>query len=177
MRIEVMASTELPPDVRQALGALAAAVYPPEVIAALPGIDLAWARPQQSILVWDDGRLVAHVGVVARDVLLDGKAARIGGIGGVMTHPVAQGKGNASAALRRAEVLFASDPAIAFALLACPPPRVSFYTRLGWRRFGGTLLVAQPCGPIEFTVNAVLVLAIHGPAPQVGTLDLCGLPW
>jgi len=79
--------------------------------------------------------------------------------------------------MRRAAAFFASDPAIAFALLACPPPRVSFYERLDWRRFGGTLLVAQPSGIIEFTVNAVLALSIHGCAPQTGTLDLCGLPW
>lgn len=79
--------------------------------------------------------------------------------------------------LRRAADCFASDPAIAFALLCCPPQRVSFYERLGWRRFGGTLLVAQPSGTVAFAVNAVLVRAVHRPAPQAGTLDLCGLPW
>jgi aminoglycoside 2'-N-acetyltransferase I len=177
MDIAVTASADVPPDVRQAIGALSAAVYPPEVIATLPGIDLAWARPQRSLLVWDDGRLVAHVGVVVRDVLLDGQIVRIGGIGGVMTHPEAQGKGFARAAMRRAQDVFASDPAIVFALLVCPSSRVSFYERLDWRRFGGRLLVAQPAGAIAFTVNAVLVRPIHGIAPQTGTLDLCGLPW
>jgi len=177
MRIEMMSAADVPPAMRGALRALSAAVYPPEVVATLPGRDLAWARQQQSILVWEDGRLVAHVGLVVREVVLDGQGMRIGGIGGVMTHPAAQRQGYASAMLRRAADCFASDPAIAFALLCCPPQRVSFYERLGWRRFGGTLLVAQPSGTVEFAVNAVLVRAVHRPAPQSGTLDLCGLPW
>lgn len=177
MHIEITSAADVPPATREALRALSAAVYPPEVVATLPGIALAWARPQRSILVWDDERLVAHVGVVVREAVLDGQNIHIGGIGGVMTHPTAQGKGYASAAMRRAEGFFTSDPAIAFALLCCPPSRVSFYERLGWRGFSGRLLVEQPGGAIEFTVNAVLVRAVHHPAPSVGTLDLCGLPW
>jgi len=131
MRIEMMSAADVPPAMRGALRALSAAVYPPEVVATLPGRDLAWARQQQSILVWEDGRLVAHVGLVVREVVLDGQGMRIGGIGGVMTHPAAQRQGYASAMLRRAADCFASDPAIAFALLCCPPQRVSFYGSAG----------------------------------------------
>ncbi len=177
MRIEMTSAADVSPATWEALRALSEAVYPPEVVATLPGRDLAWARQQQSILVWEDGRLIAHVGMVVREVVLDGQGMCIGGIGGVMTHPEAQGNGFASAAMRRAEDVFASDPAIVFALLACPSARVSFYERLDWRRFGGRLLVAQPAGAIAFTVNAVLVRPIHGIAPQTGTLDLCGPPW
>jgi aminoglycoside 2'-N-acetyltransferase I len=177
MPIDMTADADLSHDGERELRALAAAVYPPAVIPTLPGSALAWARAERRILVRDGGCLVAHVGLLSRAVSLDGHTVRVGGILGVMTHPAARGRGHASAGMRCAAARFAREPDLAFALLTCPPARVPFYARLGWRRFGGRLLVAQPDGVIAFTVGAVLVLPVQGPAPEAGTLDLCGLPW
>lgn len=129
------------------------------------------------MLVREGEQIVAHVGVLVRDVLLDGRGVHVGGIGGVMTHPDRRGRGYASAALARAIAHLAADPELAFALLTCPPARAPFYRGRGWWPFVGRLLVAQPGGTLVFTATAVLVLPVHRRAPHAGTLDLRGLPW
>jgi len=115
--------------------------------------------------------------VLTRAVSLDGRALRIGGVGGVMTRPLARGRGHASAAWWHAAALLGVEPDCAFALLVCPTARAAFYARRGWRPFDGRLLIAQPGGTLPLAINAALVLPLHGPTARMGTLDLCGLPW
>ena len=164
---------------REALHALSMAVYPPAASAADPAQrQIAWASPEWGILVWDDaGALVGYVGIVARDVLLDGRAVRVGGIGGVKTHPAVRGQGYARAALGRAATFMADELGAAFGLLVCREELRPFYGGLGWQPFAGALLIEQPGGRVLFTFNRPLVLPLREPAPHAGTIDLCGLPW
>ncbi len=164
---------------REALRALAATVYPPAERAGDPvQKTIAWASPEWGILVWDDdGALVGYVGIVARDVTLDGRAVRVGGIGGVKTHPAVRGKGYARAALRRAAAFMADELAVAFGVLVCREGLLPFYGGLGWQPFAGALLVEQPGGRVPFIFNRPMVLPVREAAPPGGTLDLCGLPW
>lgn len=176
MDLALKAVADLTAEEEEARRALTRAVYPPGA-APTAGMGLTWAAPQWAVLAWEDGQLVSHVGIVTREATLDGRAVRIGGIGSVKTHPAARGQGHAGIALRRAVEFFAADPALAFALLVCLPPLVPYYGRLGWQPFGGTLLIEQPGGTVPFTANEVLILPVHAPAPQAGTIDLRGLPW
>ena len=178
MRVALKAVAELSPEERAALKALTAAVYPPDVVAASPGRHFSWAPPQYSVLVsTDDGELVSHVGLVVRAGSLDGAPKTIGGIGSVKTHPRAEGRGYASAGLRRAVAALATDHKVAFSLLVCQDHLVPFYGRSGWLIFGGRLLVEQPSGRTVFTINRPMVLPGQHAAPQAGDLDLNGLPW
>jgi len=153
-------------------------VYPPEVLAASPARHVTWAPVQWSVLVWSpEGALLSHVGLVVRHGALDGAPARIGGVGGVKTHPGAEGRGLASAALARAAAALREEHGVAFSLLVCRDDLLPFYGRLGWRPFAGRLLVEQPAGPTLFTVNRAMVLPGLGAAPGAGTIDLKGLPW
>ena len=178
MRLDLKPVADLSDEERVALRALTAAVYPPESLAASPGRSVQWVPAQWSILVWapDDG-LVAHVGIVIREGALDGKPVRIGGVGSVKTHPRAEGRGYASAALRRAAMVLENDHRVAFSLLVCQAHLLPFYARLDWLAFPGRLLVEQPGGPIVFTVNHPMVLAGQQPVPREGVIDLQGLPW
>jgi aminoglycoside 2'-N-acetyltransferase I len=164
---------------REALRALTTIVYPPAARAADPAQEtIAWASPEWGIPVWDDaGALVGYVGIVAREATLDGRAVRVGGIGGVKTHPAARGQGHARAALGRAAAFMADELGAAFGLLVCREELLAFYGALGWRPFAGTMLVEQPDGRVPFTFNRAMVLPLREPAPLAGTLDLCGLPW
>lgn len=164
---------------RGALRALAAAVYPPAASAADPAQQaIAWASPEWGILVRDDaGALVGYVGIVVRDAVLDGRAVRVGGIGGVKTHPAARGQGYARAALGRAATFMADELDVAFGVLVCREELLPFYGALDWQPFAGTLLVEQPGGRVPFTFNRPMTLPLREPAPHRGTLDLCGLPW
>jgi aminoglycoside 2'-N-acetyltransferase I len=164
---------------REALRALTAAVYP-HVEHATDAAQQAitWASPEWGILVWDDdGMLVGYVGIVAREATIDGRVVRVGGIGGVKTHPAARGKGYARAALGRAATFLADELGAAFGVLVCRGELLAFYGALGWQPFAGTMLVEQPGGQVPFTFNHPMVLPLREPAPRGGTLDLCGPPW
>ena len=177
MNIECTATEQMTDRQNKALQQLRAAVYPPEVIATLPGRFFTWASPQWSVLVWEQEELVSRVGLLVRDVLQDGRPKRIGGIGGVMTHPSKQGQGLASHALRAATERFDTELGVAYALLFCRPHLVPFYSRLDWKPFQGQLYVEQPQGKIEFSANGAMVLDGTERAPLAGSLDLNGLPW
>jgi hypothetical protein len=178
MRLEVKPAAELGDDERAALRALTAAVYPPDAVAARPGRHVRWAPVDFSVLVWDpEGELVSHVGLVVRAGTLDGAAVTIGGVGSVKTHPRAEGRGYASAGLRRAAAILRDEHRVAFSLLVCQEHLLSFYARLGWLAFPGRLVVEQPSGPTVFTINRAMVLPGLRPAPGDGTIDLNGLPW
>ncbi len=178
MRIDTARVADLSPTERDELRALTAAVYPPEDSASPPGTPVTWAAATWSIRVReDDGRLVAQVGMLTREAEINGARTLLGGIGGVKTHPKARGRGHAAAAMRTAATFLADECGVAFLLLVCLPPTVSYYERLGWRRFHGTLLVEQPGGTIPFTANLPMTLPGRDNAPLDGTINLCGQPW
>jgi aminoglycoside 2'-N-acetyltransferase I len=177
MNIELAEAGKLSVQQEKALDQLGEAVYPPEVAASLPGKSVTWASPQWSLLLWEQEELVTHAGLLVREILQDGTMRRIGGIGGVATHPAKQGRGFASQAMREAAKRFDTDFAVSYALLFCRSQLVPFYERLLWKPFMGKVFVDQPEGKVEFTVNGAMVLDVREPAPKSGTLDLNGLPW
>lgn len=154
--------------------AVSEAVYPPDAGAG-PSKSVEWARPERCVRVHAD-ELVSCVGVVIRDGTWEDRPVRIGGIGGVMTHPAARRKGYAEAGIQRAVEVF-RDEGVAFGLLVCKPHLLDYYGRLGWRAFDGVLLVRQQGESTTFVFNRVMTLAVGAAAPVSGTIDLCGLPW
>ena len=177
MKIEFVATEELSDSQKKALDQLRVAVYPPEVIATLPGRFFSWASPQWSVLLWDQDELVSRVGLLVREVYSAGTTKRIGGIGGVMTHPANQGHGLASQAMREASIYFDTNLNVPYALLFCRPHLIEFYRRLLWKPFQGKVYVEQPDGKVEFSGNGAMVLDVKEQAPLNGELDLNGLPW
>jgi GNAT superfamily N-acetyltransferase len=177
VRLDVKPVADFDADERAELAALTAAVYPPGA-AAGDGAGIRWARPEHGILVRDpDGALVAYVGLVVRAGSLDGAPVTIGGVGSVKTHPRWEGRGYASAGLRRAAAVLTGDHAVGFCLLVCRDALLPYYERLGWRAFPGRLLVEQPAGRVEFTHNRPMVLTGRRAAPAGGVIDLHGPPW
>ena len=177
MNIEFLEMSTLSDAQTEALKRLRAAVYPPEVLEASPARFFTWTPVQWSVFIWDSDELVARVGLVVRDVLDNGVAKRIGGIGGVATLPSRQGQGLASRAMREASKHFAEDLNVSYALLFCRPHLVEFYKRLGWKSFMGQVFVEQLQGKIEFSANGAMVLDVKEEATEQGILDLNGLPW
>lgn len=161
---------------RVAVSDLTRAVYPPDRSAGWAGQDVEWSAPEWCVRVSDSGALASYVGVYLRPAEADGRAALVGGIGNVKTHPAVRGRGLAAAGLLRAAGFFAEAGAD-FALLVCEPPLVGYYARLGWHPFGGRLVVRQRGAAVEFTLNRAMTLAVRSAGPVVGTIDLCGPPW
>ena len=177
IQIEFVATEDFSDRQQKGLDALRAAVYPPEVLETLPSRFFTWARPQWSMLLWEGNELRSRVGLLVRDVFHNNTPKRIGGIGGVATHPASQGKGYASQSMREAAKRFQEELQVDYALLFCRPQLVPFYNRLGWKSFEGKVFVEQPKARIDFTANGAMVLDVKEKAPLDGVLDLNGLPW
>lgn len=178
MTVTLHAVADLTAEDRAALRVLAEAVYPPDVAAAWPGRTLEWAAPEWCVVVRDaGGRAVCHVGVVVRDARCAGRPVRVGGIGGVKTHPAARGQGYATAAIGRALAFLRDEAAVAFALLVCEPGLIPFYGRLGWQPFPHDLLVTQRGATVPFTFNRPMALPLGTAVAPAEPLDLLGPPW
>src|SRR5262245_39933920 len=100
VKIEFVASEMMADRQRQGIQELRAVVYPPEVFATLPWRHFTWSSMQWSVLLWDENELIAKASLLVRDAFHNGIPKRIGGIGGVMTHPTRQGEGLGSKAMR-----------------------------------------------------------------------------
>ncbi|HEX5270892.1 MAG TPA: GNAT family N-acetyltransferase [Gemmataceae bacterium] len=158
--------------------ALSRAVYPPEVAASWSGRHLEWSAAEWGVLVRDGGgALVSYLGIILRESLHDGLPVRVGGVGGVKTHPAARRQGLAARAVGRAVEFLREQPDVAFGLLVCEPHLLGYYGRLGWHEFSGQLMVRQRGEPCEFTLYRVMVCPVRGTAPAAGTIDLSGPPW
>ena len=178
MRWELRRVADLSVDEQAALRTLSLAVYPPEVSATWPGRAIEWAAPQWGIIGWDaEDAALCYVGVVLRDARWNDRAVRVGGIGGVKTHPASRGRGFATTAIQRALDFFREQGDVDFGLLVCEPDLVQFYDRLGWRRFPGDLFVIQRQATVPFTFNLAMTTPVRLQAPLTGTIDLMGAPW
>lgn len=173
VRIEVRDGAESRPDVAP----LAAAVYPPEVLATIVWRNVVSARATRRVLVYDGTTLVAAAGMLFRKAKVDGSTTNIAGIGGVMTLPGWRRKGFGRAAMTAAHEVIARDSTSAFGLLFCEPKNFGFYNSLGWTRFDGTVIAEQPGSTGRYEVMTTLVRRFRDAAPEEGTIDLCGLPW
>jgi GNAT superfamily N-acetyltransferase len=178
LRWELRRVADLTAGEQAALRTLAAAVYPPETAAAWPGLALEWAPAQWSVIGWDtEGEAACYVGIVLREARWNGRAVKVGGIGGVKTHPASRGRGFAGTAILRALDFFREQGDVDFGLLVCEPALSPFYEHLGWRRFFGSLLVVQQQATVPFTFNLPMTVPIRLYESLGGTIDLRGPPW
>jgi hypothetical protein len=170
MHIKLHKSTELTADETAALQALSTAVYPPEIAAKLPGRSIEWAPAQWRVICWNElGQALSHVGVVLRDGQVDGSPVKIGGVGGVKTHPSLRRRGLASTGITRA-IQFFSEQKVDFALLVCEPDIVPIYERMGWRPFSGRLFVTQNGERCLFTFNLPMIHSVSADGPSDGEI-------
>jgi aminoglycoside 2'-N-acetyltransferase I len=178
VRWETRPVAGLKADEQSALQTLSRAVYPPETAAAWPGRAIEWATHQGSVIGWGaGGDALCYVGVLVREARWNERVVKVGGIGGVKTHPASRGRGLATTAIQLALDSFRDQGDVDFGLLVCEPALVSFYERLGWRTFPGNLFVTQRHARMPFTFNLPMTIPMRLHALLGGTIDLLGPPW
>lgn len=178
MRWELRRIADVKEPEQAGLRTLSLAVYPPEIASAWPGRTIEWAAHQWSVIGWDaEGDAHCYVGIVLREARWNDRAVRVGGIGGVKTHPTSRRRGFATTAIQRALDFFHEQGDVDFGLLVCEPDQVPFYHRLGWRKFPGDLLVAQHRATVPFTFNLPMTTPVRLNEHLAGTIDLLGPPW
>src|SRR5262245_49760491 len=103
MRWELRPLFDLTAGEQVAVRTLALAVYPPEVVAGWSGQVIEWAQHQWCVVGWDaQGAAHCYVGIDLREARWDDRAVKVGGIGGVKTHPAFRGRGLATTGIQRA---------------------------------------------------------------------------
>jgi predicted acetyltransferase len=155
---------------------LVEAVWSPEVMETLSWRHVELAHADLRVLVEADERLVSHVGITRREGTWDGRKVRIGGIGGVSTHPDFRRRGFASVALNAALATLKDERATDFALLFCEQQHADFFTGRGWKPFTGGVFAEQAGQRGRFDALLPFVFYLKR-APHAGEIDLCGLPW
>ena len=145
---------------------------------ALPADTYSWSPQTWSVLVKTDRRVVAHVGVSYRVIVVGDLRVPVGGVGGVMTLPEWRGRGYARAALDMATAFVGTQLWARFALVICPRGDTDFYAHLGWRVAEGPIWCEQPDGPVRLDGEVALFMPCQGDVewPR-GPIHVGGTPW
>jgi aminoglycoside 2'-N-acetyltransferase I len=142
----------------------------------ITGQEYTWSNSDWQVVGSLVGKVVTCLGIVDRDATAGSQPLRLGGIGGVATHPEWQQRGLASALMLRANAFMRDEMKVDFGLLVCGEQRRHFYAGLGWQEVKGPLMVDQPSGKVELKA-VIMVLPCCKHAWPEGVIDLCGLPW
>ncbi|HJQ76582.1 MAG TPA: GNAT family N-acetyltransferase [Acidimicrobiia bacterium] len=162
---------------RTGIKALKEAVYPPEQYADDPVRSREWRTTQWCVLATDGEDTVAsYTGMVIVEGEVDDEPVRIGGVGGIATHPDHRGRGLARNSIDIA-LEHMTENGADFALLVCRDQLVPYYESLGWRLFAGTTMNRQWGEAEVFTFNRVMVIDAAGRSPEDGIIDVAGPLW
>ncbi|MGW2046571.1 GNAT family N-acetyltransferase [Streptomyces sp. NPDC001858] len=142
--------------------------------AGVGGTGLVWRGKDLHFGVRQDGRLVAHAGLIEAVVSVGGRSLPVVGLGGVVVAPGLRGSG-----LARLVVTAAMDHArgtdAELGLLFCWPRLIPLYERLGWRALDGEIEAEQPDGPVTMPLRHMwtpLTEDAHWPAGPARLLSL-----
>lgn len=147
-----------------------------EDIFGVADLPLTWRSKVLHFLLYKEEELVSHVGVLKHVVSVAGEPVPVGGVGGVVTVPAAQGKGYARRLMSHVAELFEHEWKVDAGMLFCLPKMVRYYEAQGWRTVEGSVLIDQPEGAIVAPLE-VMVLPFGGKGWPSGNVELRSLPW
>lgn len=170
--IEVKAPNQLSEEEEIEIDELARLAYAEEP----DNHDLEWSWGYWKVLGRVDGKLVCLVEIIDRTCRVAGQPVRVGGVGGVATHPDHRRKGYASAAMQIAKDFMRDNLGMDYAMLYCSDHRVALYNRLGYEVIHDPVYFDQPGGKMRNLENTMALSITGKPWPQ-GEVDMGGLPW
>lgn len=143
-------------------------------------LHLNWRAKDWHFLLYEDGEPKSHVGVLRHTISVDENLpVTVGGVGGVVTVPEAQGKGYAQMLMREVARFFENDWRVEAGLLFCLPRMVAFYQLLGWRKIEEPPLIEQPERGVIKAPMGIMVLPFgdHKFVWENAKVELESLPW
>lgn len=139
-------------------------------------LNLSWRPKDLHFLLYADGELISHVGILKHVIIANGESVTVGGVGGVVTIPKAQKKGFACQLMKHAAKFLACEWKVAAGLLFCFPEMAAYYKALRWQKIKGSVLVDQPNGKITPPLQ-VMVLPLCEETHFDEKIELYSLPW
>lgn len=147
-----------------------------ENIFGMEDVGYRWRPKVMHFITEEDARAVSHVGVLKTMVRAGGHEVTVGGIGGVVTVPEAQGRRHVHAAMRRAEEFMCAELRVESGMLFCLPRLAPFYARQGWHLIEDEIEFEQPSGKVVWPYH-VMVLPCGKYVWPAGRVEVAGLPW
>lgn len=147
-----------------------------EAIFGVEDLKYRWRPKELHFITEEDGRVVSHVGLLKTSVKAGGQEVTVGGVGGVVTVPEAQGRHYVHAAMRRAAEFMCAELGVEFGMLFCLPRLAPFYARQGWQLVEDEAEFEQPDGKIVSPFR-VMVLPCGGRVWPAGRVEVAGFPW
>lgn len=114
----------------------------------------------QHFIADQDGTIVSHASVVARELHIDGVPLRTGYVESVATRPDRRRQGLGGAVMGAATAYIADT----FELGALGTGEHAFYERLGWQTWRGPAFVRTPDGPVRTPDEEGYILVLRTPA-------------
>jgi hypothetical protein len=135
-----------------------------------------WRPKEYHFITEESGHPLSHVGVVRTAVSVGGRTLTVGGIGGVVTVPAAQGRHLVHAAMLQAAEFICRELGAEFGMLFCLPRLEPFYARQGWQALEDEVEIDQPDGKIIWPYR-VMVRPCGDRVWPAGRVEVGGLPW
>jgi len=137
---------------------------------------LKWRPKDLRFVLYDEGKLVSHAGILHHTVSVNGASVLVAGLGGVVTIPEARGKGFARQLVQQSMRFAESEWKVEAGLLFCRTQMVSYYESLGWKTVESQVIIEQPSGEIASPMP-VMVLPFGKTFWPQGLVQLQSLPW
>ena len=170
MSVEIRYAEALTEEERQAL------FFWGQDIFGIEDREYRWRPKEYHFITEDEGRPLSHVGVIKTTVKAGGREVTVGGVGGVVTRPEAQGRRHVHAAMRRAAEFMCGELKVDSGMLFCLQRLAPFYARQGWQLLEEEIEFDQPSGRVVSPFR-VMVLPCGAYQWPTGRVEVAGLPW
>lgn len=170
MSVEIRYTEALTEEERQALFGWG------EDIFGLEDRDYCWRPKDYHFITEEDGRPLSHVGIIKTTVGVGGRTVTVGGIGGVVTVPEAQGRRLVHEGMRQAAEFICRELGADFGMLYCLPRLENFYAQQGWQTLADEVEIEQPAGKVVWPYR-VMVRPCGERVWPAGRVEVGGLPW
>jgi hypothetical protein len=135
-----------------------------------------WRPKEYHFITEEDGRPLSHVGLIKTTVSAGGRTVTVGGVGGVVTVPEAQGRYLVHAAMQHAAEFICRELGANFGMLFCLPRLEPFYARQGWQTIEDEVEFDQPEGKKVWPYRVMVQPCGERVWPS-GRVEIEGPPW
>ncbi len=171
MTAEIRLTKELTPEEWKSLYGWGENIFGVEDLA------YSWRPKEWHFVVEEEGRPLAHVGLLKTAVTAGGREVTVAGVGGVVSTPEGRGRRLVHEAMQRAFDFMCGELGVEFGMLFCLERLVAFYARQGWQLVEDEVEIEQPSGKLVCSFRVMVRPCGEGREWPAGRIEVSGLPW
>jgi len=137
---------------------------------------LQWRPMEKHLFLYEDGRMVCHLGLLRHTVEVRGAPVPVAGFGGLLVRKECRRRGYAHAVIQRAESIARGEMGLSFVISFCRPGLRTLYEQMGWREILDPVWIEQGPGRISMPAVSIVRCLCSEKWPE-GEVLLCSYPW